>query len=739
MARAQFEYDEVGNTFWYVIVSFFAVVLFPLTHFLWPSLPKRAYVNHTGCQCEGDIAKRKRKDAIKPWERTKLIIKTVILLVLWSLFIFLAYKVSQIKHEHVEYDPYKILGLDQEADVTEIKKKYRELSKINHPDKGGDAETFDEIVKAYKALTDEETRQNWKLHGNPDGPRAITFGIALPKWIVSEKYGVWVLACYGLVFMIFLPTAVGLWWYNSMKYSADKVLLETTRLYYYFLQKTPSMEINRIIMIIAGSFEFWKKFNKDIIEHETDDVEVPRLMKELRNLGENKKEPPFSNPWSVKARTLLHAYLTRVEIDSPRLETDQNYMVARVMSLLEEYLRVLLQMMLQIPMQRPPTLETLENSLRLFPMFVQAMWPRNSTLLQLPHISEQNIPYLRKNRVITCQDLANLGDSKRRSLLNTITDEQYEDVMYVLSTMPRLDVTAKIEVQGEDDKETVTVGSVVTLKVTLRRTPLLDLSKRNEERTEAIKQDGEKDDNEEQANDDQNKELNKRKIWEKQPKKKTKKGGKGAKPAPSKKPVPKSNALVPNSTEKPAADTSQGNTAPNTPKETKNSESKKKPKQPDNNEEGNDTKQEGEQEMSSNAENGDDDDLWDEHESLRKKDTLLDSEPTNHHEVHCPYYTDEKYEWWYLYLVERKSRRLVSMVIPCKTLDKEKTVELRFSAPPQKGHYYFTLNVRSDSYLDSDYSIDVKMEVQAAREPPQCRLEKKTTQKGQTQNRKISA
>lgn len=40
MARAQFEYDEVGNTFYYVIVSFFAVVLFPLTYFLWPSLRK---------------------------------------------------------------------------------------------------------------------------------------------------------------------------------------------------------------------------------------------------------------------------------------------------------------------------------------------------------------------------------------------------------------------------------------------------------------------------------------------------------------------------------------------------------------------------------------------------------------------------------------------------------------------------------------------------------------------------
>jgi hypothetical protein len=47
--------------------------------------------------------------------------------------------------------------------------------------------------------------------------------------------------------------------------------------------------------------------------------------------------------------------------------------------------------------------------------------------------------------MITCQDLANLGESKRRSLLNTITEDQYEDVIYVLSQMPRLEVEAKIE------------------------------------------------------------------------------------------------------------------------------------------------------------------------------------------------------------------------------------------------------------------------------------------------------
>jgi len=41
-----------------------------------------------------------------------------------------------------------------------------------------------------------------------------------------------------------------MWWYNSIKYSADKVLLETSRLYGHFLQKTPNMQINSIFLVI---------------------------------------------------------------------------------------------------------------------------------------------------------------------------------------------------------------------------------------------------------------------------------------------------------------------------------------------------------------------------------------------------------------------------------------------------------------------------------------------------------
>jgi hypothetical protein len=41
---------------------------------------------------------------------------------------------------------------------------------------------------------------------------AMTFGIALPKWIVSEKYGSWVLGLYVLIFMVILPLFVVSFW-----------------------------------------------------------------------------------------------------------------------------------------------------------------------------------------------------------------------------------------------------------------------------------------------------------------------------------------------------------------------------------------------------------------------------------------------------------------------------------------------------------------------------------------------
>ena len=57
-------------------------------------------------------------------------------------------------------------------------------------------------------LTDDVSRENWEKYGNPDGPQAATFGIALPSWIVSEENSIWLLLLYIGVFVFGLPVIV---------------------------------------------------------------------------------------------------------------------------------------------------------------------------------------------------------------------------------------------------------------------------------------------------------------------------------------------------------------------------------------------------------------------------------------------------------------------------------------------------------------------------------------------------
>jgi translocation protein SEC63 len=112
-----------------------------------------------------------------------------------------------------------------------------------HPDMGGDPEKFKELAKAYQALTNEETKKNWIEYGNPDGPGVTQFGIALPKWIVEGKNSYLVLGAYVFVFMIILPIVVGTWWYKSIKYTGDQVLIQTMQLFNHLILKNPQMNI----------------------------------------------------------------------------------------------------------------------------------------------------------------------------------------------------------------------------------------------------------------------------------------------------------------------------------------------------------------------------------------------------------------------------------------------------------------------------------------------------------------
>ena len=69
---------------------------------------------------------------------------------------------------------YETLGVDENASIGEIKKKYRKLSLQHHPDRGGDEELFKKISTAYDILGDAEKKKRYDAERR--NPFASMFG-----------------------------------------------------------------------------------------------------------------------------------------------------------------------------------------------------------------------------------------------------------------------------------------------------------------------------------------------------------------------------------------------------------------------------------------------------------------------------------------------------------------------------------------------------------------------------------
>ena len=126
--------------------------------------------------------------------------------------------------ESDHFDPYDILEVSTSAALDEIKQAYRALSKMHHPDKGGDADLFHKINLAYRSLADETSRQNFEKYGHPDGPQTRTLSFALPDWLLHPTGGV-----AAILVLMYLGLFVGLivWVVRFMTQSEKKALQNT--------------------------------------------------------------------------------------------------------------------------------------------------------------------------------------------------------------------------------------------------------------------------------------------------------------------------------------------------------------------------------------------------------------------------------------------------------------------------------------------------------------------------------
>merc|ERR1719336_3155013 len=427
---------------------------------------------------EACLEKGERMEHKDPWKKTRQRIALFFIFIGWILFAMIIYQISQFDYEMANFDPYEILEVSISADKKQIKSQYKKLSLIYHPDKPtGNDKLFMKLKKAYDALTDETARYNWEHYGNPDGPQAMQFGIGLPAWIVEEKNSVFVLGVYALIFMIGLPVAVWYWWSRSSKYSGEQVLLDTTQLYYYFFHKTPHMMLRRVLMVLAASLEFERGHNSEVVERATDNAEIPQLMKCLPNLGINNKEKPLCFGYSVKARALLFAHLSRIPLPKHTLHQDRLYIIKKCPYLIQEMVSCLSQLILLAHagrIARLPSLDTVEATMKCSSLVVQALWDKASPLLQLPHVEEDMLKhfYSKRRNIKSLAQLAKMSDEDRRLLLRGLAEEQYKDLVKVLGCIPQLSMTITTEVIDDETQHVVTAGSIVTVTIRLERNSL---------------------------------------------------------------------------------------------------------------------------------------------------------------------------------------------------------------------------------------------------------------------------
>lgn len=193
----------------------------------------------------------------------------------------------------------------------------------------------------------------------------------------------------------------------------------------------------------------------------------------MPNLNEKCKEHPLCRMYSIKARAILHAHLSRMPLNPETLEKDRQFIVKKCPYLVQEMVSCVHQLVMlayarRVP--RLPSIETIENCMKMSPMLIQALWEFKSPLLQLPHVTEDHLYFMNKKRHIkNLQQFAQLAPEESRQLLKSLTDFEYENVMKVLGKMPSIDFSIRCEVIDDENTNVVTAGAIVTVTVTLIR------------------------------------------------------------------------------------------------------------------------------------------------------------------------------------------------------------------------------------------------------------------------------
>ncbi|KAG6542072.1 hypothetical protein Mapa_016536 [Marchantia paleacea] len=483
--------EEMSSLFPIFILSVMGLFTVPWTIYRISNLTGMRKKN-LNCRCSECIRAPKNQTSLSQKIWKFLTLSNVALVSSWLIIFVLFYYIKISTRESQPFDPFLILGLEASASDNDIKKAYRRLSILYHPDKNPDPEAnkyfVDFIAKAYQALTDPVSRENFAKYGHPDGRQGMQMGIALPKFLLDIHGAAGGLLLIAIVGVGVLFPLIGAVWYlrQSAKYTGNYVMHQTISSYYRNMK--PSLAPSKVLEVLIQAAEFVEipvrhrdegPLQKLFLIVRSELNLDPKNMKSEQQKFLKKKHPAF-----IKAELLLLAQLTR-EYNGipPEMKADFDLVMNIVPRLMEELMKIAL-----IPRTVEghgwlrPALSIMEFSqsiVQAVPLSARKVSERAANVsadgiapfLQLPHFDENVVKKLGRKKMRSFQELRELPKEARADLLKTaggFSQQEVEDVEAVLEMMPNISVEVKCTTEGE---EGIQEGDIVTMEawITLQR------------------------------------------------------------------------------------------------------------------------------------------------------------------------------------------------------------------------------------------------------------------------------
>jgi translocation protein SEC63 len=393
----------------------------------------------------------------------------------WAVYAFLIYYVRTHQVVMDRFDPFEILQVSETASDSEIKRAYRKLSLVYHPDKNPDPEAnayfAEKVTKAYKALTDQAAKENFIKYGHPDGRQAMEISVALPEWFFNdEKDAAPAILLSLLLGGIVLPLGWAAWYLRRSRTKVDVKDCDpqTQQLYMFgpFSIKAQSGVVKMMeTLVCAGEF----------LPLELGKADGEAMMNQLRpavypyqqEVGDVQKSSFYQKRPTgvVKAHMLLYGHMCRQQIPSI-LHGDFDFVMKKTPRLIQE----LFMLSSSVPRIKPgygwaqpsiSAVELMQCMVRAVPIEAKRHFPAPmksrvgpGTLVQLPHLTHKMVlEDLAKKKITSLTDLLKMEDKAIMSELAALGLEmaQSVDILRVIYNFPALSMAARAYL--DDDSE----------------------------------------------------------------------------------------------------------------------------------------------------------------------------------------------------------------------------------------------------------------------------------------------